>query len=142
MPGASFQAQGANQGVLTWQVPATLPLGRYIMAVTVADNNCPLNGFEVRTVTFLVSNRALATHGGRPQVLAAHPLPFHDRVQFKLPTATVQPVTITDYLGRLVTTLKSRPDGSVEWLPSADVAAGTYFARPANGGYVCRLLRQ
>lgn len=142
VPGASFQAQGTNQGVLTWQVPATLPLGRYTMAITVADDNCPLNGFEVRTITFLVSNRILATHGSRPQVLSAYPLPFHDRVQFKLPTAMVQPVTITDNLGRLVTTLKSRPDGSVEWLPGTDVAVGTYFARPANGSYICRLLRQ
>ncbi|UOG74046.1 hypothetical protein MTX78_18220 [Hymenobacter tibetensis] len=142
VPGASFQAQGTNQGVLTWQVPATLPLGRYTVAVTVADNNCLQSGFEVRTLTFLVSNRTLATQGGRPQVLSAYPLPFHDRVQFKLPTAAVQPVTITDNLGRLVTTLKSRSDGSVEWLPSTDVAPGTYFARPADGGYVCRLLRQ
>ncbi len=142
IPGASFQAQGNNQGVLTWQVPAALPLGRYTLAVTVADSNCPLNGYEVRTITFLVSNQILATHASRPQILSAYPLPFHDRVQFTLPTATVQPVIITDNLGRLVTTLKSRPDGSVEWLPAADVAAGTYFARSASGGYVCRLLRR
>jgi hypothetical protein len=142
VPGASFQVQGPNQGVLTWQVPATLPLGRYTVAVTVADDNCPLNGFEVRTITFLVSNRILATHGGRPQVLSAYPLPFHDRVQFKLPTAAAQTVTITDNLGRLVATLKSHPDGSVEWLPGTAVAAGTYFARPVSGGYVCRLIRQ
>ncbi|MDF7813343.1 hypothetical protein [Hymenobacter sp. YC55] len=142
VPGASFQAQGTNQGVLTWQVPAALPLGRYTVAVTVADNNCPLNGHEVRTITFLVSNQILATHSSRPRVLSAYPVPFHDRVQFQLPTAAVQSVTITDNLGRLVTTLKSRPDGSVEWLPSTEVVVGTYFARPTDGSYVCRLLRQ
>lgn len=142
VPGASFQTAGNNQGVLTWQVPATLPPGRYSLNATVADSNCPENGSEVCTFTFLIRARALGTRSGRAQELSAYPMPFHSKVQFQLPTAGTQPVTITDGLGRVVTTLMSRPDGAVEWLPAADVATGTYFARPADGKYVFRLLRQ
>lgn len=142
MPGASFQVQGANQGVLTWQVPATLLPGRYNATVTVADSNCPIGGSEIRTITFVVTGQPLSTRTNPKSVLAAYPMPFHNQVQFKLPTAAVQTVTITDGLGRLVDTITSLPDGTVQWVPAADVATGAYFARPTSGGYVCRLLRQ
>ncbi|WBA40374.1 hypothetical protein [Hymenobacter canadensis] len=142
IPGASFQLQGASQAVLSWQVPATLPAGRYSFTVSVADNNCPTSGSEVRTINFVLPARALATAGARAQVLAAYPMPFRSQVQFRLPTPGVQAIHITDGLGRLVATLHSRPDGTVAWSPAADVPAGAYFARPASGEAVFRLLRQ
>ncbi|WP_022825100.1 T9SS type A sorting domain-containing protein [Hymenobacter norwichensis] len=142
VPGASFQTQGSNQGVLTWQVPATLPPGRYSLTVTAADNSCPIIGSEVRTINFVVSGRPLSTRASSTKELTAYPVPFHDQVQFKLPVTAVQTVVITDNLGRLVDTITSRPDGSVQWQPTASVAPGIYFARPTGGGYVCRLLRQ
>ena len=67
-------------------------------------------------------------------------MPFTERVQFQLPTAAVQPVTVTDGLGRTVATLTSRPDGSVEWRSAASVAASAYFARSTDGKHVFRLL--
>ncbi|AII52788.1 hypothetical protein [Hymenobacter sp. APR13] len=142
IPGASFQLQGTSQAVLSWQVPATLPAGRYSFTVTVADNNCPTNGSEVRTINFRVSAPTLGTAGARTRVLAAYPMPFRSQVQFQLPTPGVQPVYVTDGLGRLVATLQSRPDGTVAWAPAASVAPGAYFARPVSGEAVFRLLRE
>jgi len=142
LPGASFQMQGTNQGVLTWQVPTMLPSGRYNATATVSDSNCPIGGSEVRTITFIVAGQALSTHTSQKNTLSAYPMPFHDQVQFKLLIAAVQTVIVTDGLGRLVDTITSRPDGTVHWLPAADVATGTYFAQPTIGGYICRLLRQ
>jgi hypothetical protein len=142
IPGASFQLQGTSQAVLSWQVPATLPAGRYSFTVTVADNNCPTSGSEVRTINFLVSAQALATASRRARVLSAYPVPFQGEVQFRLPTPGVQAIRITDGLGRLVATLHSRPDGTVAWSPTAEVPAGAYFARPDSGEVVFRLLRE
>ncbi|MBO0360574.1 hypothetical protein J0X19_21615 [Hymenobacter sp. BT186] len=142
VPGASFQTQGSNQGVLTWQVPATLPPGRYSLTVTAADNSCPIIGSEVRTINFVVAGQALSTRASSTKELTAYPMPFHDQVQFKLLTAAVQTVVVTDKLGRVVDTITSRSDGGVQWQPSSSVAPGIYFARPISGGYVCRLLRQ
>ncbi|MBC6696819.1 hypothetical protein [Hymenobacter sp. BT190] len=142
IPGASFQRQGTSQAVLSWQVPATLPLGCYSFTVTVMDDNCPNSGSEVRTINFLVSAQALGIARSRAQVLSTYPMPFRSQVQFRLPTPGVQPVYITDGLGRLMATLQSRPDGSVNWAPAAEVPAGAYFARPGSGEAVFRLLRE
>jgi hypothetical protein len=142
IPGASFQSISATQARLTWQVPTTMPAGRYTVPVAVTDNACPVNGTTIQTVTFQVTNEVLATDNPRPLVLSAYPMPFQHQVRFQLPTPSVQPVVITDGLGRVVATLQSRPDGTVEWQPTAEVAAGIYFARPINGAYTFRLLRQ
>ncbi|TGE22145.1 hypothetical protein E5K00_18010 [Hymenobacter aquaticus] len=142
IPGASFQPTGPNQGRLTWSVPTSLPSGLYSFTVTLADNGCPLNGTEVRTVIFRVSRIVLGTTPGRqPVVLAAFPVPFHDRVQFQLAAGFSGPVVVSDELGRPVARLTSRPDGLVVWQPDAQVPAGLYFARSADGRQVARLLR-
>ncbi|UOQ53022.1 putative Ig domain-containing protein [Hymenobacter cellulosivorans] len=141
VPGASFQTTGATQGLLTWEVPATLKAGRYSFNVTVADNGCPLNGTEVRTITFLVGSPTLAAKAAQPHILTAFPLPFHDQVQFQLEARRTQAVVVTDELGREVAHLTSRPDGLVVWQPTATVPAGLYFARSIDGRQVARLLR-
>ncbi|MCB2407336.1 hypothetical protein [Hymenobacter lucidus] len=140
MPGASFQTTGPNQSRLTWQVPNLNP-GLYSCSVTLADNGCPLNGTEVRTITFRVSRVVLATKTSQPTVLNAFPVPFHEQVQFRLASRTTQTVLISDGLGREVARLNSGLDGLVVWEPQATVPAGLYFARSADGRQVARLLR-
>ncbi|TGE22844.1 hypothetical protein [Hymenobacter metallicola] len=140
IPGASFQTTGPNQARLTWSVP-DIPSGLYSCAVTLADNGCPLNGTEVRTITFRVSRIVLSTQAKQTTSLAAFPMPFQDRVQFQLPAQGTQVVIVSDELGRVVTQLTSRPDGLVVWQPEASVPAGLYFARSADGQQTARLLR-
>ncbi|RYU77689.1 hypothetical protein [Hymenobacter persicinus] len=143
VPGASFQATGPGQGQLTWQVPPTLPLGRYSFTVAVADNSCPTNGNAVHTLTFLVTNQVLAAHTSRlrPE-LAAYPTPFREQVQFRLATPARQVVQIVDGLGRVVAELTSQADGTVSWHPAAGLAPGLYLARTTEGQLVTRLLRE
>ncbi|UOQ72237.1 hypothetical protein [Hymenobacter cellulosilyticus] len=141
LPEATFTRPVANQGRLIWQVPTTLPHGRYSLAVTLEDNGCPSVGSEVATLTFRVGAQTLATKTAQPQVLTAFPLPFHDQVQFQLEARRTQAVIVTDELGREVARLTSRPDGLVVWQPAATVSAGLYFARTADGRQVARLLR-
>jgi hypothetical protein len=54
----------------------------------------------------------------------------------------IQDLTTRDYLGRAVATVRSRPDGSVHWLPAAAPPAGLYLARSADGSQTVRLLRR
>lgn len=140
LPGVSLQALPNSQTRLTWEVPATLPLGRYRLPVTVADNGTPINGTEVLTLTFLVTDQVLASTTARPLYLPASPNPFRSQVSFKL--SNPQTVTITDGLGRLVERVSSRPDGVVTWQPAASVMPGLYFARTADGQQLVRLVRE
>jgi len=142
IPGASFQMLTNNQAQLSWQVPAQLPLGRYSFTVTAADNGCPINGSEVRTITFLVTNQVLANRSRQSLAQPAYPTPFHEQVQFQLAARKAQAIIIVDELGRVVEQLTSNADGTVVWQPAATVRAGLYIARTADGQQVQRLMRQ
>ncbi|MGI4739459.1 MAG: hypothetical protein ACRYG7_30200 [Janthinobacterium lividum] len=84
VPGLSLTTLGATQASLTWQVPATLPPGRYTATVAVSDNGCPLNASEEQTFSFLVTARTLASHPALPPAAtAAFPMPFREQVQFQ-----------------------------------------------------------
>jgi len=140
VPGLSLTTLGATQARLTWQVPATLPPGRYTATVAVFDNGCPLNASEEQTFSFLVSARTLASHPALPPAAgAAFPMPFREQVQFQ--AAGGQAVTIVDELGRVVARLQAGADGRVQWQPTPSVPAGVYVARGADGRSLARLLR-
>ena len=140
VPGATFQDLGNGQSQLTWQVPATLPLGRYVLTAAATDNACPLPGASVLTLPVLVTQQALATHATR-RALAQPPFPapFRDEVQFQLAGPGRQLVLIVDELGRTVAQLTTASDGRGVWRPSADVAAGLYLARSLSSSQVARL---
>jgi len=141
IPGAAFQTLSATQARLTWQVPASLPPGRYTMPVVVADNACPINGTTVQTLTFQVTNQVLAAHAGSPRFEpTAFPTPFREQVQFQLATPGRQPVQVVDGLGRVIAELTSQADGTVRWRPAATLAPGLYLARTADGRQIIRLL--
>jgi hypothetical protein len=139
----AIQSISATQARFTWQVPASLPLGRYTFAVLVNDNACPQSGREIRAVTVEVTNR-LITGSAAPKtmLLAAYPTPFREQVQFTLEKPGTQFVTVFDGLGRSVAHLTSRPDGRVQWQPTATLAPGLYVARTADGQQQIRLLRE
>jgi hypothetical protein len=139
VPGASFQDQGNGRGLLTWQVPAALPLGRYAFPVSVFDSACPLRGGEARTLSFLVTRDALAVQARQPMAVLPFPMPFRDEVRFQLAGLGRQPVVITDEMGRVVARLTSAADGSIGWQPAAELAPGLYLARTANGSQVAKL---
>ncbi|SNR42629.1 hypothetical protein [Hymenobacter mucosus] len=105
-----------------------------------ADNDCPINVSEVRTITFLVTNQVLATSQRRPLYLPASPNPFREDVSFRL--ASPQSVMIVDGLGRTVEHLTSHPDGTVTWKPTATVSPGLYVGRTADGRQLVRLVRE
>ncbi|AMR28695.1 hypothetical protein A0257_17365 [Hymenobacter psoromatis] len=143
VPGLSLITLGATQARLTWQVPATLPPGRYTATVAVFDNGCPLNASEEQTFSFLVSapGTALADHPALPPANgAAFPMPFREQVQFQA-AAGGQAVTIVDELGRVVARLQAGADGRVQWQPTPTLPAGLYVARGADGRPLARLLR-
>lgn len=140
VPGATFQNLGNGQGRLTWQVPATQSLGRYVLTATVIDNACPVPGAEVLTVPVLVTSQALATHPDRqPLAQLPFPMPFQEEVQFQLAGQGRQPVVISDELGQTVAQLLSAADGRIVWRPAAAVSAGLYLARNLAGTQVARL---
>ena len=140
IPGATFQDLGNGQGLLTWQVPATQPLGRYALTATATDNACPVPGAEVLTVPVVVTRQALAARARRqPLAQPPHPMPFQDEVRFQLAEPGRQAVLITDQLGRTVAQLLSAADGTLVWQPAATVAAGLYLARNLSGAQVARL---
>ncbi|WP_139925857.1 hypothetical protein [Hymenobacter sp. DG01] len=143
LPGVSLQTLPDNQARLTWEVPATLPLGRYRIPVAVTDNGYPLNGTEVRTITVFVTSQILAATPSRlPMQVAAYPMPFREQVRFQLSQPGSQIVQVVDGLGRAVAQLTSRPDGSVLWQPGPTLAPGLYLARTADGQQQVRLLRE
>jgi hypothetical protein len=139
VPGATFQDLGGGQAQLNWQIPATLPPGRYLLAVTALDNYCAAPAFAVATVPVLVTQRVLATTARQALAQAPFPVPFSEVVQFQFAGQGLQPVTITDALGRQVAQLETAADGRVVWQPAAALAAGLYFARNADGTQVARL---
>jgi len=140
VPGLSLTRIGTtNSEQLTWQVPATLPPGRYRIAVGVLDNGCTSNASEERTLTFVVGNTALATRA-RAAATDVFPVPFREQVQFT--TAPNQAVVLIDALGREVAHLTSAANGLVRWQPAATLPAGLYLARSASSGQpLARLLR-
>jgi hypothetical protein len=138
IPGLSLQTTGATSAQLTWQVPATLPPGRYTATVAVLDNGCP-NASEEYTFSFLVSATALAMRAAAAAT-DVYPIPFREQVQFT--TAPGQAVLVVDALGREVARLVSGPGGLVRWQPAASLPAGLYLARAAESGQpLARLLR-
>jgi hypothetical protein len=140
VPGLSLTRIGTtNSEQLTWQVPATLPPGRYRIAVGVLDNGCTASGSEERTLTFVVGNTALATRAAA-SATDVYPVPFREQVQFT--TAPNQAVILVDALGREVARLTSAPSGLVRWQPAPTLPAGLYLARAASTGQpLARLLR-
>jgi hypothetical protein len=140
IPGLSLQTTGATSAALTWQVPATLPPGRYTATVAVLDNGCP-NASEEYTFSFLVAAQPLAARPGRSPEMAAYPTPFREQVQFQT-LAGGEAVVMVDALGREVARLTSAADGLVRWQPAATLPAGLYLARSASSGQpLARLLR-
>ncbi|RSK51384.1 T9SS type A sorting domain-containing protein [Hymenobacter rigui] len=139
----TIQNISATQGRFTWQVPTSLPLGRYSFAVSVTDDFCQQIGREIRAVTIEVTNRVV-TGSAVPKatLLAAYPTPFREQVQFTLPKPGTQLITVFDGLGRAVAHLTSRSDGHVQWQPTAALAPGLYIARTADGQQQFRLLRE
>ncbi len=143
VPGLSLTTLGATQAQLTWQVPATLPPGRYTATVAVFDNGCPLNASEEQTFVFQLGNpgTALADRPALPPPGGgAYPMPFREQVQFRA-AAGGQAVTVVDELGRVVAQLSAGPDGRVQWQPAPTLPAGLYVARGADGRPLARLLR-
>ena len=140
IPGLSLTTTGASQARLTWQVPASQPLGRYTATVAVLDDGCPTNASEEQTISFWVTNQVLASHPAQPELgTTAFPMPFREQVQFQA-AAGGQAVTIVDELGRVVARLSSAADGRVVWQPAASLPAGLYVARGADGRLLARLL--
>ena len=141
VPGLSLTpASGTTSVLLTWQVPATLPPGRYHIPLAVLDDACPYSGSEERTLRFVVAaNQPLASRMAATAATDVYPVPFRDQVQFT--TAPNQAVTVVDALGREVARLTSTVDGRVRWQPTAALPAGLYLARGADGRLLARLLR-
>jgi hypothetical protein len=140
VPGATFQAQGNGQGLLTWQVPASLPSGRYVLSVTAADDACPGKGVTTQTLTFLISPaQPLGTRTRRALALLPYPSPFREEVRFQFAESGTQPVVILDEMGRTVAQLRTAADGSVKWQPAPTLPAGLYLARNLQGTQVARL---
>jgi hypothetical protein len=140
VPGLTLTQVGTTNGMqLAWQVPATLPPGRYAVPVSVLDNGCPHNASDERTLTFVVANTALAARAAAAAT-DVFPVPFREQVQFT--TAPNQAVVLVDALGREVARLSSAPTGLVRWQPAATLPAGLYIARLASSGQpLARLLR-
>jgi hypothetical protein len=141
VPGLSLAQVGTTSSVLlTWQVPAALPVGRYPVLVSVFDNGCPYNASEERAITFVVGgNRPLAARAAATAT-DVYPVPFREQVQFT--TAPNQAVILVDALGREVARLTSAPSGLVRWQPAPTLPAGLYLARAASTGQpLARLLR-
>jgi hypothetical protein len=139
IPGLSLQTTGATSAQLTWQVPATLPLGRYTATVAVLDNGCA-TASEEYTFAFWVVAQPLASRAGLRSEAAAFPTPFREQVQFM--TAPNQAVVLVDALGREVARLTSAADGRVLWQPAPALPAGLYLARSAATGQpLAHLLR-
>jgi hypothetical protein len=141
VPGATLRATGAGLARLTFTPPLSMRDGLYRVAITAEDNACPLKGSETQTIAFRVFGSPLATRTAAAPAIAAYPNPFTSQVQFQLAKAGVQQLTICDQLGRVVGQVQSQADGLVRWQPGAEVPAGLYLARTADGNQTVRLLR-
>jgi hypothetical protein len=140
VPGLSLATLSGTQVQLTWQVPITLPPGRYAVPVAVLDDGCPYNASEERTLVFVVTTQTLAARPATNAESQAYPVPFREQVQFQ--AAPGQAVTLLDALGRVVARLTADASGRVLWQPSAGLPSGLYLARSANGQALARLLRE
>ncbi|WP_303310422.1 T9SS type A sorting domain-containing protein [Hymenobacter sp. BT730] len=142
LPGATFQpGTTASSAQFTWQVPTSTTQGLYSFSVRVADDACPANGIDSRTITLHISGLPLAAGTSEDLgAIAAYPTPFTNSVQFQLPVRKVQDILVTDGLGREVARLSSRPDGRVSWQTNA-LPAGMYFARTIDGSHAVRLVK-
>jgi hypothetical protein len=138
VPGLSLATLNATQARLTWQVPASLPVGFYTATIAVFDDGCPNSTVE-QTLYFRVTNRTLATRPATDAATLAYPMPFRDQVQFQTAKGG-QLVFIVDELGRTITQLRAGADGRVVWQPAASLPAGLYLARGADGRPLARLL--
>jgi len=139
IPGLRLQASGATGAQLTWQVPPTLPPGRYTATVAVLDNGCP-TASEEYTFAFWVAAQPLASRAAQRGEATAFPTPFREQVQFQ--TAPHQAVVLVNALGREVARLTSAADGRVLWQPAPSLPAGLYLARSvATGQPLAHLLR-
>ena len=139
IPGLSLTTLNATQARLTWQVPASLPVGFYTATIVAFDDGCPNSSVE-QTLYFRVTNLTLATHPTTDAESTAYPMPFRDQVQFRAASGGL--VLIVDELGRTVAQLRAGADGRVQWQPAASLPAGLYLARAADGRALARLLRQ
>jgi hypothetical protein len=139
IPGLSLATLTATQARLTWQVPASLPVGFYTATIAAFDDGCPNSSVE-QTLYFRVTTQPLATRPATDADAAAFPMPFRERVQFKAASGGL--VLIVDELGRTVAQLRAAADGRVQWQPAASLPAGLYLARGADGHPLARLLRQ
>ncbi|MDO7885388.1 hypothetical protein [Hymenobacter cheonanensis] len=139
IPGLSLATVSGTQARLTWQVPASLPPGRYRATIAVQDDGCPLNASAEQTVSFVVSNLPLATRATSDTEATAFPMPFREQVQFRA-GGSGQLVVIVDELGRTIAQLRAGADGRVLWQPAASLPAGLYLARGADGRPLARLL--
>lgn len=139
VPGFALSTTSGTTAQVTWQVPTSLPIGRYHIPVAVLDNGCP-NASEEQTLSFLVTRQVLADRPAQNADWAAFPMPFRDQVQFRA-AAGAQAITIINGLGRVVARLTSQADGRVLWQPATALPAGLYVARGADGRLLARLLR-
>lgn len=142
LPGATFQPSTTTPSAqFTWQVPTNTTQSLYSFSVRVDDNACPANGSDSRSITLRIGSLLLAS-GDKKSLgaIPAYPNPFTNSVQFQLPMHKVQEILITDGLGREVSRLSSRPDGSVSWQPH-NLPAGMYFARTSDGTHGVRLVK-
>jgi hypothetical protein len=139
VPGVSFQGQANGQGLLTWQVPASMPVGRYFLSVLATDNLCRGPGTTELMIPFDVTRQALAARPRQQLAQSPYPTPFSHEVRFQLHGQGAQAVLVVDELGRTVARLTSSPDGRVVWRPAPGMAAGLYLARTLSGTQVARL---
>jgi hypothetical protein len=139
VPGVTFQDLGSWQALLSWQVPASFPLGRYQLAATALDDYCAAPAFTVATIPVLVTQQVLAARTQQALTQPPFPVPFREVVCFQFARQGIQPVTVTDALGRQVARLETAADGSVVWRPATALPAGLYFARNSAGTQVARL---
>jgi len=63
IPCLSIATLNATQARLTWQVPASLPVGFYTATIAVFDDGCPNSTVE-QTLYFRVTNQALSIRPG------------------------------------------------------------------------------
>jgi len=142
VPGATIQnGPLAGTGHLTFTPPPGLPDGVYRVSLTVTDDASPLRNIVTVPVAFRVYSWVLARRTAAALLVPAYPNPFTERVQFQLAQAGVQALTVCDPLGRVVAHLRSQATGQVQWQPGADVPAGLYLARTADGRQTVRLVR-
>lgn len=142
VPGATVQnGPAAGSGRLTFTPPLGLTAGTYRVSLTVTDDANVRNLITV-PVAFRAYGGVLASRSGAAALRElASPNPFTQQVQFQLAQAGVQSLVVCDQLGRVVAHLRSLADGRVQWQPGAEVPAGLYLARTADGRHTVRLLR-